>query len=220
MRSFLSYLPAILLGVLVTCVLSVAVSAEVERPIQKRFYISVVGDSTDAQYQAITAMFDTAPGLLTLRSESNYFEVETSSSIYRERYEPNVEGLPTVRVQRRDGVVVYEECGDSIPDTPEVLEFEIRFSELCFDTFLTQGYETSQRRNVIRRCCPIRRKQEQETPPEIETKIPPPLEAKVPVQRFPWANLGLFAAALLIGAGYTLYKQWPSMHGSYDDEDE
>ena len=41
----------------------------------------------------------------------------SDTAIYKERYSANVKGLPTVRMQKPDGTVVYEAAGRTLPMT-------------------------------------------------------------------------------------------------------
>jgi hypothetical protein len=88
---------------------------------QGKWYISVVGDASDARYQEVLGWFSNVESLKTLKDRVHFCQVTTDSPTYKERYSPNVRGLPTVRVQNDKGVVIYEVAGKRIPMTGEGL---------------------------------------------------------------------------------------------------
>ena len=61
--------------------------------------------------------FDSNPSLAKLKTQVHFCPVTTNTPIYPERYAGNVKGLPTVRMQKPDGTVVYEGAGKDIPLT-------------------------------------------------------------------------------------------------------
>ena len=84
---------------------------------QGKWYVSVVGSATDARYDEIVGWFDSNASLKKLKNQVQFCTVTSDTAIYRERYAPNVKGLPTVRMQKADGTVVYEAAGKNIPMT-------------------------------------------------------------------------------------------------------
>ncbi|MGO9306741.1 MAG: hypothetical protein ACLP3R_24025, partial [Candidatus Korobacteraceae bacterium] len=56
-----------------------------------------------------------------LKDQVQFCPVTSDMAIYQERYAPNIAGLPTVRMQQPDAVVVYEAAGKDIPMTAEGL---------------------------------------------------------------------------------------------------
>ncbi len=88
---------------------------------QGKWYVSVVGDANDANYKKVIGWFNTNAKLKKLKDQVHFMPVTNDTAIYTERYANNVDGLPTVRVQTRDGVVVYEAAGDNIPMSAEGL---------------------------------------------------------------------------------------------------
>ena len=82
-----------------------------------KWFISVVGNVNDAHYNEIVGWFSTNPSLKKLRDQVHFCQVTTNTAIYMERYASNVKGLPTVRMQKPNGVVVYEVAGKNIPIT-------------------------------------------------------------------------------------------------------
>lgn len=100
-----------------------------------KWYLSVVGEVNDAQYQKILVWFKTNPSLYKLRQQVHYIPVSTNKSVYETRYKPNIKGLPTVRLQNHAGVRVYEAHGDNLPFTPEglygALANDVAFAQRC-----------------------------------------------------------------------------------------
>jgi hypothetical protein len=88
---------------------------------QGKWYISVVGDADNARYNEILGWFDNNPNLAKLKDQVQFCPVTSDTAIYKERYAPNVAGLPTVRMQQPDAAVVYEAAGKDIPMTAEGL---------------------------------------------------------------------------------------------------
>jgi hypothetical protein len=88
---------------------------------QGKWYISVVGDTRNAQYQTILKWFRQDPALRKLKSQVRFCPVTSNSTIYKTRYSTNVRGLPTVRLQNSQGVVIYEAAGKNLPFTAEGL---------------------------------------------------------------------------------------------------
>jgi hypothetical protein len=82
-----------------------------------KWYVSVVGNANDARYNEIVGWFNTNVSLKKLRDQVHFCPVTSDTGIYKERYAANVKGLPTVRVQKSDGTVVYEAAGKNIPMT-------------------------------------------------------------------------------------------------------
>lgn len=101
---------------------------------QDQWYISVVGEAGEARYQKVLGWFDTNADLKHLKGQVHFCPVRSNSAIYKERYAPNVKGLPTVRVQDSKGVVIYEAAGDAIPMTAEGL-----FGAIADDAQKAQG---------------------------------------------------------------------------------
>ena len=69
---------------------------------QGKWYISVVGDANNARYNEILGWFDNNPNLAKLKDQVQFCPVTSDTAIYKERYAPNVTGLPTVRMQQPD----------------------------------------------------------------------------------------------------------------------
>jgi len=86
-----------------------------------KWYISVVGDASDAQYQTIMKWFNQDIPLRKLKAQVHFCPVKSSSVIYKARYESNGKGFQTVRLQNYHGVVIYEAAGKNLPYTPQGL---------------------------------------------------------------------------------------------------
>ncbi len=88
---------------------------------QGKWYISVVGDVRDAQYQTIMKWFSRDVSLRKLKAQVHFCPIKSNSAIYKARYSTNVKGLPTVRLQNSQGVVIYEAAGKNLPFTAQGL---------------------------------------------------------------------------------------------------
>ena len=88
---------------------------------QGKWYLSVVGNARNAQYQTIMKWFSQDIPLRQLKAQVHFCPIESSSAIYKARYAPNVKGLPTVRLQNSQGTVIYEAAGKNLPFTPQGL---------------------------------------------------------------------------------------------------
>lgn len=86
-----------------------------------KWYVSVVGDAKDAQYQMIMKWFSQDIPLRKLKAQVHFCPVKSSSVAYKARYATNVKGLPTVRLQNSQGVVIYEAAGKNLPFTSQGL---------------------------------------------------------------------------------------------------
>ncbi len=82
---------------------------------QAKWYVSVVGSSSDVNYQKVIGWFNTNAKLKKLKDQVHFCPVAKGTAIYADRYAGNVAGLPTVRVQKANGETVYEAYGDNIP---------------------------------------------------------------------------------------------------------
>ena len=82
-----------------------------------KWFISVVGERNDARYTKVLGWFASDANLKKLKDQVHFCPVDTEMTIYRTRYSYFVKELPTVRLQKPDGTVVYEATGDKIPMT-------------------------------------------------------------------------------------------------------
>jgi hypothetical protein len=81
------------------------------------WYVSVMGDPSDPEYQKVVAWFQTNPQLQTLADRTHYSVIPATGAMYRQRYASTVPALPCVRVQTADGTVLCQLSGDNIPAT-------------------------------------------------------------------------------------------------------
>lgn len=140
-----------------------------------KWYVSVVGDPNDPQYQTIIKWFDTHAKLQILKDQVHFNPVTSDSAMYQERYRPNVSGLPTVRLQRHDGETIYEAAKENIPFTADGL----------YGAIADSVNKVQQRKYVL----PYRRNNHEQpdktpspTPSPDDDPVPQPIdEGKVPV---------------------------------------
>jgi hypothetical protein len=140
-----------------------------------RWYVSVVGSPTGANYKQVLGWFNTDPGLKKLKSQVHFLPVTSDTVIYRERYQSNVKGLPTVRMQKADGTVIYEAAGNNIPMTAAGL-----YSAMAKTAQSAQGIFPllPWRRNMENRCpgpCPT------PTPDPVIPPVEPPDDGGPPI---------------------------------------
>jgi len=114
-----------------------------------KWYVSVVGDGRDAAYQRLLAWFDTNANLKTLRAQVHFCPIAAGTAIYQERYKENVKGLPTVRVQKPGGEVIYEAAGKNLPMSADGL-----YGAIADGVYSAQGIRPvlPWRRDMERRC--------------------------------------------------------------------
>jgi hypothetical protein len=162
-----------------------------------KWYVSVVGDATSARYQEVLGWFNTDPNLKKLTSQVHLLQVTTGTAIYKERYQPNVKGLPTVRMQKADGTVVYEAAGKNIPMTAAGL-----YGAMASAAQTAQGIRPilPWRRNMENRC-PGPQPAPNPTPdPTPDEPVPDDGGAPIFDQPAPDADPYLFLAPALVGA--------------------
>lgn len=179
-----------------------------------KWYCSIVGKATDPRYKELLGWFDTTASLKKLKSQVHFCPVTTTHRLYQERYGVNIKGLPTVRVQKASGEVVYEAAGKNLPLTPEGL-----YGAIATGVQSAQGLRLLPwRRDMENRCNPQPEPQPQPNPdpdpqpiddggvPNIE---PVPTESDVA-----WlavlCGLGLFGG-LVGGYGKLLYQKMHPM---------
>jgi hypothetical protein len=164
-----------------------------------KWYISVVGDATNTRYNEVLGWFDSDASLKNLRSQVHYCPVTTNTAIYKERYQPNIKGLPTVRMQKADGTVVYEASGTNLPMTAGGL-----YGAMAEKAQTAQGIRPllPWRRDMENRCRPGPQPKPQPTP--VPDDVLPPNDGDAPIfdqpaeVEFPWLGL-LVPAGFLIG---------------------
>ena len=185
----------------------------------EKWYLSIVGEDGEARYAEILAWFERDTNLRTLRHQVHFRKIDSDTVIYRARYATNVKGLPTVRLQKHSGEVVYEAAGNSLPLTAEGL-----YGALANSSSKAQGlgifrpWRTSPRRRSP--VCPdgnCPRPPVQPKPPPEEDPAPAPLDDGGPPEmaaqsRFSLGSAGIGAGTVLlcalVGGGASLVVQW------------
>lgn len=133
---------------------------------QDAWYISVVGAGDS--YATLISWFVEDEDLETIKSQVKFRAVESGTDMFKTRYEGNVKGLPTVRMQKPDGTVVYEAAGDEIPYTSQAL-----YGALADSANGTQGILRPWRHGA-KPYLPWRRKMEDQCKP-APTPVDPPI---------------------------------------------
>jgi hypothetical protein len=175
---------------------------------QGKWYISVVGDAANPQYQTIIKWFDTNAHLKNLKNRVHFCPVTTDSAVYRERYASNVKGLPTVRFQQPNGIVIYEAAGTNLPFTAEGL-----YGAMANSIDKAQGRPILPwRRNHVHPCpCPGPQPDPSPGPvdPEPQPLDPPvdPVEPPIDTQS-DLPPVWLMALVLVLSAGLGIGMQW------------
>jgi len=179
-----------------------------------KWHLSVIGTKGDPQSEAILTWIKDNDNLKGLRAQVHYHVISSGTVIYKERYAPNISGLPAVRLQKHNGEVVYEACGDNLPLSAEGL-----FGALADSTNKAQGlglFRPWRRRTCPDGLCP--KPKPEPTPPPKSDPAPAPVGPGGPPvvdnPREGWlaasAGVGALAAllSLALGAGASLVVQW------------
>jgi hypothetical protein len=170
---------------------------------QGKWYISVVGSANDTAYLRLLGWFDSNTSLKVLKSQVRFCPVTTGHPMYQERYASNVKGLPTVRVQKANGEVVYEAAGKNIPMTVEGL-----YGAIASGVHSAQGI----------RCIPWRRCPQPSPGPQPDPDTQPIDDGEAPIVEPqpesalpPWVLAMLcvvgFLGGLSVGYGRQLYAK-------------
>jgi len=179
-----------------------------------KWYVSVVGSANDARYNGVVGWFSTNTNLKKLKDQVHFCQVTSDTAIYKDRYAANVKGLPTVRVQKPDGVVVYEASGKNLPMTAEGL-----YGVIAGAVNTAQGIRPilPWRRDMERRCpgpgpCPSPNPspdpQPDPEPQPIDDGGPPILDDPPVESAIPWGLLPpLCLAGLVVGVACGYGKQ-------------
>lgn len=178
-----------------------------------KWYVSIVGESTNPQYQQIAGWFQTNQDLKNLRYQTHYNEVLTNTATFKERYQPNVKGLPTVRIQDDESRVVYEAHGDTIPYSEEGLYAAIAKS-------VAKARGTSLRTWP----CPCPKPKPKPDPvPDVDPELPPlddggapDVTPPSPLRSILQTGAGVlviadFIVSFLIGFAISWYRQYNSV---------
>ena len=168
---------------------------------QARLYISVVGEANDARYREVVGWFNRDANLMKLRVQVHFCPVTTQTAIYTERYAPNVKALPTVRMQKSDGRVIYEAAGRQIPATAAELN-----AALTESTRLILPWRREIERRLPAQPDPLPDPLPDSTPePEPQPSVGPTPIAAPPVWYLAAACLALFLVGAGAGYGRLLY---------------
>ena len=184
-----------------------------------KWYISVVGNQSDARYTEVLGWFDTNLSLKKLKDQVHFCPIEITTVIYKERYESNVKGLPTVRLQDSQGGVRYESCGVNLPFTADGL-----YSALANGVNKTQrGYILPYRQNQSRPRpipqpdpnpdgTPDVKPDGDPAPQPLDNKAKPDVPEVAPLVTLPplWLMLGV----LFVSAGIGILGEWKAVSKS------
>ena len=80
-----------------------------------QWYVSVMGNPSDPEFQKLTRWFKTDPNLSKLAAKTHYSAIPATSKLYQARYAATVPKLPCVRIQAPTGKVLCQLSGDNIP---------------------------------------------------------------------------------------------------------
>lgn len=102
---------------------------------QDRLYVTVIGDPSNEQFQQVTNWFARHPQLKQIANGTHFSVMETNSAMYRGRCEQSKSFAPAdpsccIRVQTKDGTVVYQVSGKNMPLSAEALCNQMNTS--CF----------------------------------------------------------------------------------------
>ncbi len=169
---------------------------------QAKWYVSVVGSSSDVNYQKVIGWFNTNAKLKKLKDQVHFCPVTKGTAIYTSRYANNVNGLPTVRVQKASGETVYEAYGDNIPMSADGLNNAIAEKVLPW------------RRNMEDKCGPKPCPKPKPNPP-LDPEPQPIIDGDVPdMDTSPRRGLPavvavmLLVAAAIAGGATGLVVEW------------
>ncbi len=182
-----------------------------------KWYISVIGDARNAQYNGILRRFNRDKNLRSLKVQVHFWAVPTTSPAYKARYEKNTKVLPTIRVQESDGNVVWEASAKGIPLTANGLYVAIKDSSLKAMAILPwrrNGTVLPWRGQMENKCgpkgCPAPLPVPtpvvpDPTPEPLMDGGPPEFEETEPSR---WKVVLAAIASSLAGGGYGLFSQW------------
>jgi hypothetical protein len=185
---------------------------------QAKWYVSVVGDDSATR---VLGWFESNAGLKKLKAQVHFKVVKTDTAIFTERYAPNIKALPTIRMQKSDGTVVYEAAGKNIPMTAAGL-----YGAMADAARSAQDIRPllPWRRDIDNRCQPRPDPNVEPVDPNVEPADPnvdpnvdpvdpnvgpPDFEDPVVVNPYlylPIALIGSLVAGLALGYGKKLYQ--------------
>lgn len=85
-----------------------------------KLYLTLFGADGDRQFGHIAYDLDHYPALRQFKGKTHYHAIATSAREYRQ-YAKSISALPCIRLQRADGQIMYEACGDSLPKSAPAL---------------------------------------------------------------------------------------------------
>lgn len=179
---------------------------------QAKWFISVVGEKDSAGYASVLNWFSVNDNLARLKDQVHFCQVLKGSSMYQARYarsqgEYAIRSFPCIRLQKPNGTVAYQVCGNAIPRSPDVLYREL-------------GVAIQKHRDFAYGACPFgkcRPRPEPEPEPEPEP-IPdpepgpiddggPPIVEPQPEDTGVALVVGLVVVGLLAGAGVGVVRK-------------
>lgn len=183
---------------------------------QGKWYISVVGNDAGENYHKVLGWFDSQPKLRRLKNQIHFCPVIVGTPVYQERYANNVKSLPTVRLQKPTGVVVYEAAGKHLPASADGL-----YSALAQAVFADANLIKQSPWKVEQRC-PLRPKPQPEPEPgpnpdppaqPLDNVGPPvideaPAVDEAPDGLTPLAIILIVVACIVVGGSVGLVSQW------------
>jgi len=185
----------------------------------EKWYLSIVGEEGEYRYENLLGWFGQYgnEGLKTLRKQVHFREINSDTAIYRSRYKSNVKDLPTVRLQKSNGEVVYESQSGNLPISGEGL-----YGALANASSKAQGLGIFRPWGPPRRVCPDGRCPVKPKPdPPREDPAPAPVDdggaPEMAAQSgLDMASAGVGAGSVLLclfgGAGASLFVQWRRMY--------
>jgi len=180
----------------------------------EKWYLSVVGVDGEARYEKILAWFDGDDALKQLRLQVHFRKINNDTVIYRTRYASNVRGLPTVRLQKSKGEVVYEASGNDLPLTAGGL-----YGALANASSQAQDFGIFRPWGGRRNKCPDGRCPIKPEPVKPDKEDPPPAPVddggapEMAAQSgFDMNSAGIGAGVALlcagVGSGLSVFVQW------------
>lgn len=97
----------------------------------KASYLTVFGQTGDAEYRSILDSFQRHPQLIDFKRTVHFHAIATDDPAYG-MYARSVKQLPCIRLQRADGEVLYEACGRTLPKSATQLAEHLLDPCSCF----------------------------------------------------------------------------------------
>lgn len=86
-----------------------------------RLFVTVFGNPKDAKYQDVKQWFKDVPELDSIRRQTHFNAIDTTSPDFKSKYAKTVPAAPLIRVQTATGGVVYQVSGQNLPMSGEAL---------------------------------------------------------------------------------------------------